>query len=243
MDVSIQIKCCKSSNYRYTLRTTYKTCAWRREQLPARVIRHVLKEFRFPRAGLISPDFSYFRARCLHPANCIGSFLEAVEGERLLRRLPMQLSDEDRMEGAMSCHGQAARWARHGWLTVDLHGTAGNAVFHSGNDCAVAVFSGDVSSAEKEYFKEGVEVYLYSVCCILKFIPRGDTSVTAVISQWASAFCSLFNIQPLLSEIGPRTEGIQITRAVILSLEKETCESQARLPGSLLCPSCFSIIP
>lgn len=76
-----------------------------------------------------------------------------MEGERLLRRLQIQLSDEDRMEWAMSCHGQAACWARHGWLPVDLHGTTGNAVFHNGNDCAVAVFSGDVSKAEKEYFK------------------------------------------------------------------------------------------
>lgn len=145
MDVSIQIKCCKSCNYHYTLRTTYKNYAQRCEQLPSRVTMRYLKEFRFPGAGFISPEFSYLRAQCLLPANCVGSFLETAEGERLLQRLQLRLSDEDCMEGPISCRGQATCWARHGWLPGDLNHAVGNTLFHNRNGCAVVIFWGDVS--------------------------------------------------------------------------------------------------
>lgn len=133
MDVSIQIKCCKSCNYHYTSGTTYKTYAQRCEQLPARVIMHSLKEFRFPRAGFISPNFSYLRAQCWLPANCVGSFLGAEEGEGLLQRLQLWLPDEDCVEGPISCRGQAACWARHGWLPAGFNLIAGNSVFQNRN--------------------------------------------------------------------------------------------------------------
>lgn len=100
------------------------------------------------------------RAQCSLLANCVGSFLETAEGERLLQRLQLQLSDEGCMEGPISCRGQTACWARHGWLLGDRNRAAGNSCFHNRNGCAVVIFFGDVLRAEKEYFKEGVEVYL-----------------------------------------------------------------------------------
>lgn len=151
--LTIQTRWFKCCNYHYTLRTTYRTYARRCEQLPERVIRHCLKEIRFPRAGFISPNFNYVRAQCSLPANYVGSFLETAEGKRVPRRLQLWLSHEDCMEGPVSHRGAVACWARHRWLPGDTDLIAGNSIFRNRNGCAVVMFWGCVSRAEKDYFK------------------------------------------------------------------------------------------